>query len=117
MLRVAFACLLFAWGVSAQTVCPPTPRYSPCDLTFDIPTSTTDGSLKLQAEFRSPHHDTALVRAVWDGGAKWLIRYTPTEAGDYTYRLTSDDASFQGKEGKFAATPNDRAGWLRAAVV
>jgi hypothetical protein len=109
--------MLLVNSAFAQTVCPPTPRYSPCDLTFEVPAATSDGSLKLQAEFRSPHHDTALVRAVWDGGAKWVIRYTPTEAGEYTYRLTSDDAAFNGKEGKFAATPNDRAGWLRAANV
>ena len=57
--------------------------------------------LNLQAEFRSPHHDTALVRAVWDGGSKWLIRFTPTEAGDYTFRLTSSQPAFNGKEGAF----------------
>jgi hypothetical protein len=99
----------------AQTVCPPTPRYSPCDILFDVPGSGGEQPLSLQAEFRSPHHDTALVHAVWDGGSRWLIRFTPTEAGEYTYRLTSSQPSLSGKEGHFTSSPDDKAGWLRAA--
>jgi hypothetical protein len=115
--RVLAALLAFAAAVPmlrAQTVCPPTPRYSPCDIVFDVPGASGDQPLNLQAEFRSPHHDTALVRAVWDGGARWLIRFTPTEAGEYTYRLTSSQTAFSGKEGKFTSLPNEKAGWLRA---
>jgi len=117
MFSRVLACLFLSLAAYAQTVCQPTPRYSPCDLVFDVPAATTAESLKLQAEFRSPHHDTALVRAVWDGGSKWFIRYTPTEAGEYTFRLTSDNASLSGKEGHFTALPNDKPGWLRAANV
>ena len=116
VLRV-FAFLFAAAILSAQTVCPPVPRYSPCDIFVDVPAATSVGSLKLEAEFRSPRHNTALVRAVWDGGGKWLIRYTPTEAGEYAWRLTSDNAALNGKQGNFTATPNEKAGWLRAANV
>ena len=115
VLRVFFMALFCAFAGRAQTVCGPTPRYSPCDILFDVPGATNGQGLALQAEFRSPHHDTALVRAVWDGGTKWLIRYTPAESGEYTYRLTSDNAAFSGKEGHFTATANEKAGWLRAA--
>ena len=74
VVRIA-ALLALSAAAWAQTVCPPTPRYSPCDLVFDVP------SADLRAEFRSPRLDTALVHAFWDGGTKWVIRYTPSEAG------------------------------------
>jgi len=115
---VRFAALFFLGvAVFAQTVCPATPRYSACDLVFDIPSAHGDRTLDLHAEFRSPTANTALVNAFWDGGTKWVIRFTPTEAGDYTYRLTSEIESLNGKVGQFTATPNDKKGWLRAANI
>jgi hypothetical protein len=119
MLRLAAGLSFLVFGFSgaawAQTVCPPTPRYSPCDLVFDIPSANGDKPLDLHAEFRSPQATTALVNAFWDGGTKWVIRFTPVEAGAYTYRLTSAIESLNGKEGGFTATANNKAGWLRAA--
>src|SRR5690242_5580625 len=114
MLRIA-AALAFAAAAWAQTVCPPTPRYSTCDLVFDVPSANGDRPLDLHAEFRSPKHATALVNAFWDGGTKWVIRFTPTEAGSYTFRLSGEAASLNGKEGQFTATPNDKTGWVRGA--
>ena len=115
MLARLAAVLILGAPVWAQTVCPPTPRYSPCDLVFDIPSARGDQPLNLHAEFRSPLANTALVHAFWDGGTKWVIRFTPIEAGPYTYRLTSDLEAFNGKTGTFTATPNEKKGWLRAA--
>ena len=69
-----------AW---AQTVCPPTPRYTPCDLVFD-----GTAPQALQAEFRSPKQETALVKAFDDGVNRKIIRFTPAEAGTYVYRLS-----------------------------
>jgi hypothetical protein len=92
-----------AW---AQTVCPPTPQYSPCDLVFDQPVGPG-----MQAEFRSPRQTTALVKAFADGPNRWIIRFTPSEPGEYVYRLSD------GKQGKFTATPVNKPGWLRAANV
>ena len=92
------AALALTGGAFAQTVCPPTPEFTPCDLVFDIPSAKTDQPLDLQAEFRSPHQSTGLVRAFWDGGTRWIIRYTPAESGTYEWRLTG--AGFAGKEGR-----------------
>jgi hypothetical protein len=111
------AFLFGAVALSGQTVCPPTPRYSPCDLVFDIASTNAEHTLDLHAEFRSPTATTALVNAFWDGGTKWVIRFTPTESGNYTYRLTSAVESLNGKQGQFAATANNKAGWVRAANV
>jgi hypothetical protein len=110
MVRTA-ALLALSAAAWAQTVCPPTPRYSPCDLVFDVPSANGDKPLDLHAEFRSPKLDTALVHAFWDGGTKWVIRYTPAEAGQYTFRLSN------GKEGQFRATDNSKKGWVRPANV
>ena len=90
---------------AAQTICPPTPQYTPCDLIFDTP---SDG---LQAEFRSPHLNSGIVKAFSDGPNRWIIRITPAEAGTYAYKLSN------GKEGQFTATPSAKAGWLRGANV
>ncbi len=114
--RIA-AALAFAAAAWAQTVCPATPRYSSCDLIFDVPSASGDRPLDLRAEFRSPKQATALVNAFWDGGTKWVIRFTPAEAGSYTFRLSGAVASLNGKEGQFTATPNDKTGWLRPANV
>jgi hypothetical protein len=119
MVRIT-AALAFSAAAWAQTVCPPTPRYSTCDLVFDVPSANGDQPLDLHAEFRSPKHATALVNAFWDGGTKWVIRFTPTEAGPYTFRLSGALNSLNGKEGQFMATAdekNDRTGWLRPANV
>jgi hypothetical protein len=106
-----------AAGAWAQTVCPPAPQFSPCDLVFDIPSARPDQPVDLQAEFRSPHQSTGLARAFWDGGTRWILRYTPAEAGMYEYRLIGSTAPFSGTQGVFTATPADKPGWLRAANV
>jgi len=109
-----FLVLVLAGAAAAQTVCPPTPQFSPCDLVFDIPSA--NGT---QPEFRSPHQNTGVAKAFWDGGTRWVIRYAPAEAGTYAWRLTGGLAGFAGKTGQFTATPSpdqaEKPGWLRAA--
>ena len=105
--------LLGAAALPGQTVCLPTPQYTPCDLVFDLPGADPAQPLDLHAEFQSPRHVTALVRAFWDGGTKWVVRYTPAEAGEHVFRLTGKD--FTGRQGTFTATPRPTGGWLRAA--
>jgi hypothetical protein len=114
--RLSLICI-FSGVAGAQTVCPPTPEFTPCDLVFDIPSANGDQSIDLQAEFRSPHQSTGLVKAFWDGGTRWVIRYTPAESGTYAWRVTSSLAGLGGKEGTFTATAVDKPGWLRAANV
>jgi hypothetical protein len=112
--------LLSVWGlamaVRAQTVCPPTPTWSPCEIAFDVPGAAAP-DFDLHAEFRSPSADTALVRAFHEGGGRWTIRFTPVETGTYQFRLTSSLPALDGKSGQFTATASDKKGWLRAANV
>lgn len=112
---VRVALLFLPLLATAQTICQPTPRYTPCDLVFDIPNTSPDKPVELRAEFRSPRARTALMNAFSDGGTRWIIRYTPTEAGSYDFRLTSKITDLNGKTGSFTALPNKNPGWLRAA--
>ncbi len=117
------AAMLFALAgiAAAQTVCQPTPEFTPCDLVFDIPgvTGGIEHPVDLEAEFRSPHNNTGLAKAFWDGGTRWVIRYSAAETGSYAWRTRGSFAALSGKQGTFTATPahlpSDRIGWLRAA--
>src|SRR5256885_2576106 len=109
------AILLTTAGSSliAQTMCAPPPVYNPCEIGFDL--SPADAAthrnpylnVDLHAEFRSPRHRTFLMPAFWDGGNRMVIRFTPTEAGDWTLRVTSNIAAYNDKELKFTAMASD----------
>jgi hypothetical protein len=107
----------------AQTPCSNTPAYSTCELVFDL--SDQDAAahpapyvnVDLKAEFRSPRFRTFLQPAFWDGGRRLVIRFTPTEPGDWQYRVTSNIAAWDGKTATFTAAPSDAPGFVRAANV
>jgi hypothetical protein len=112
-----------AGRVAAQQPCQNTPAYSPCDIVFDL--SGQDAAahanpyltVELKAEFRSPKHRTFLAPAFWDGGQKMVIRFTPTEPGDWDYHVTSNIATWEGKTGTFTAAASEAPGFVRAANV
>ncbi len=116
-------CLLKAQAPAAAPPCANTPAYSPCEMTFELseqdaarhpnPYATVD----LRAEVRSPHQKTYGVPAYWDGGRRLVIRFTPTEAGDWDWHLTSNIADWNEKEGSFTATASDAQRFPRVANV
>ena len=83
-------------GVEAQSPCNNTSAYSPCEIVFELsePEAAAHSNpyvnVDLKAEFRSPRHRTFLQPAFWDGGRRMVLRFTPTEAGDWDYRVTSN---------------------------
>lgn len=121
----ACASLLLAGGrlVRAQSPCDHTPAYSACDLTFEL--SDADAAahpnpytaVELKAELRSPHQRTYLVTGFWDGGRKMVLRFTPTEGGEWDYRLTSNIPGWEGKTGTFMAADSEAPGFVRPANV
>ena len=115
--RLVSAFAVFSAFACAQTVCPPTPEFSTCDLVFDIPSAPTDKPLDLQADFRSPKASTFRAPAFWDGGTRWVIRYVPAEPGTHVFRLLGSVAGISGKQGEMTATPGpvNHPGWLRTA--
>ena len=118
--------MLFAGvGLSlfAQSPCANTPAFSPCEMPFDLnpqesaahPNPYAD--VQLSAEFRSPHFHTFKLPAFWDGGQRLVIRFTPTEAGEWLWRVTSNVQRWEGQNGSFTAAESDAPGFVRAANV
>jgi Domain of unknown function (DUF5060)/Protein of unknown function (DUF4038) len=105
----------------AQTPCEGTPAYSPCEFIFDLSSADLTAhpnpysTIQLQAEFRSPHYKTYLMPAFWDGSGKMILRFSPTEAGQWTYKIASNLPALDGKEGSFKAAASDHPGYIHPA--
>jgi len=112
MLRLLFL-LLASTSLFAQNACP---AWNACDLTFDLMPQENAAQAALRAEFRSPRHKTYLLRAFLDG-RKLVIRYAPTEAGAWDYRLTSNLPRLDGQTGNLTAAESGSPGFVRAANV
>ena len=103
LVSLAFA----AAALSAQTVCQPVLAYSPCEISFELDSAEAKThanpywSVELRAEIRSPKFKTYQVFAFHDGGNRMVIRFSPTEPGQWAFRLTSNLPRFNGKEGTF----------------
>jgi hypothetical protein len=69
-------------------------------------------SVDIHIEFRSPGHKTYLMSAFWAGGRRLVVRFSPTEAGHWDYRISSNIARFEGQTGGFEATPAASAGFV-----
>jgi hypothetical protein len=113
--------VLAAVPIFAQTPCEGTPAYSPCEFVYELSAADLAAhpnpylSAQLRAEFRSPRFKTYLMPAFWDGGRRLIIRFTPTEAGQWTYRTTSNLATFDAKEGAFNAASSEFPGYVNVA--
>lgn len=109
--------------VFAQTPCDNTPAYSPCEFVFELTAAEaaahTDPyrDVELQAEIRSPRFRTFLIPAFWDGGHKMVLRFVPTESGQWTYKITGNLASVDGKQGTFNAAESESPGYVHPANV
>jgi hypothetical protein len=93
--------------------CSGTPAWSTCDLAFDLEANENPDNLELRAEFRSSRR-TYLMPAFRDAGRHFIIRFAPTEAGEWTYRLTSNLTRLNGQAGTFTANSSDSPGFVKA---
>ncbi len=120
--RLAFFFVLLI-PAFAQTPCDNTPAYSPCEFTFDLSGAEAAAhpdpykDVEFEAEIRSPQFHTFLVPAFWDGGHKLILRFAPTESGQWIYKITSNVASLDGKQGSFNAAESDSPGYVHPANV
>ena len=107
----------------SQAPCNTTPAYTPCEFLFDLNPQEAAAhanpysSVELHAEFRSPRFRTYKMPAFWDGGQRLIIRFTPTEAGEWTYRVTSNIQRWDGQAGTFTAAASEAPGFVRPANV
>src|SRR5438270_8158476 len=65
----------------------------------------------------SPRNRTFLMPDYWDVGSSLVISFSPTEPGDWDFRVTSNIESWNGKTGQFAATASEAPGFIRVANV
>src|SRR5579864_7878133 len=113
-----FVSVLGIAPVHAQTSCEGTPAYSPCEFSFELTAADLSAhpnpyaGVDLHAEFRSPHFKTYLMPAFWDGGRRMVIRFAPTEAGDWLFRVSSNITRFEGQQGNFAAKSSEAPGFV-----
>ena len=125
--RLPLVFVLCALYAAAQTPCEGTPAYTPCEMPFEVGAADTSAhsvyanpyvDITLEIEFRSPHFKTYLMPGYWDGVRnRMMVRFTPTEAGQWIYRVTSNVSAFDGKEGMFNAAPSDAPGFVNVANV
>jgi hypothetical protein len=102
---------VFVLCARAQTICPPTPEYGVCDITFD---GGGAKNVEVVGEFRGPSHKTFRVRSFTAGG-RTILRFSPFEAGTWDVRLVSSVPPFNGKQIQFTASPSNAPGWILAA--
>jgi hypothetical protein len=122
--RLPLVFCLSALFAFAQPSCEGTLAYSPCEMPFEL--SAADGAARLnpysnfllQVEFRSPHFHTYLMPAFWDGSRnKMIVRFTPTEAGQWIYKVSSNVTAFDGQQGTFNAGASDAPGFVNVANI
>ncbi|MGA2185897.1 MAG: DUF5060 domain-containing protein [Bryobacteraceae bacterium] len=115
---VAALALLSVAPLQAQAGCDGTPAYSPCELRFPLPAGSADpwASPLIQIEFRSPRFKTFLMPGYYDG-RQMVVRFTPTEGGQWVYKITSSIAGLDDKEGSFTAAASDSPGFVVPANV
>lgn len=117
-------CALFAASALAQpspgqsNPCGGTPAWSSCDWSFELNPSEDPAVFELRVEFRSPtKHKTYLLHAFRDGDRRFTIRFAPTEAGSWDYRLTSNLSRLEGQTGTFEAATSDSPGFVKPGNV
>ena len=117
-----FAALVFAAVLPAQVVtCDSAPVYEPCEINVELSEGDLAAhpnpyaSVELRAEFRSPKGgSTKVMRAFWDGGRTFRIRFAADFEGRWDLRLISNIPAIDKKIFSFQATPARTAGFIEA---
>jgi hypothetical protein len=106
----------FAQPASQPAGCAAAPAWRACDLSFALAPQENPEHAELRAEFRSPRFKTYLLHAFLDD-RKLIIRFAPTEAGKWSYRLTSNLPRLDGQTGTLTAAESDAPAFVRVANV
>lgn len=94
--------------------------YSSCEVAFELPAAAHPNpyqSVDLRIEFRSPRRRTLAMPAFWDGGRRFVVRFSPIEAGQWDYHVTSNVAEWNDKQGSFTAAASESPGFIVPANV
>lgn len=112
-----FAGALLAARLFAQSGCASPAAWSPCDLTFDLQANENPATARFEIEFRSPHQRTYRLPAFHDSDRTLTVRFSPTEPGTWSYRITSSLTRFDGRESSVVAAESDSPGFVHVANV
>ena len=90
--------------------------WSSCDLAFDLEAGENPAAVQLHGEFRSAKR-TLLIQSFKDGDRRYVLRFAPTEPGEWDYKLTSNLKRLDGQLGQATATASDSPGFVKVANV
>ncbi len=93
--------------------------FLPCELTYTYKSSGVSSFREelLSVEFRSPRATTYLLHAFGTGNSTLTVRFTPTEAGTWTYRISSAIHELDGQESTFSVADSGLPGFVGVANV
>ena len=118
------AALLTGFTVRAACAGTPVPcstgarAFYPCDLTFAVSLTPTQSNLSddlLTVEFRSPSATTYLLHAFPSAAQTLRVRFTPTEPGAWTTRVTSTLPQWDGQQSGFSVAASASPGLVSVA--
>ena len=95
------------------------PRYESLALTLEIEAEYSNPydarEVSLEGDFTSPAGKEMKVPGFWDGERAWKIRFTPSQEGLWTYKITVTDSRGESIPylGEFTVTPSDLHGWIQ----
>src|SRR5206468_9411842 len=90
--------------------------FYPCEFSFDFKGANTAYRDEiLTVEFRSPSATTYRLRAFWAAKNTLKVRFSPTETGIWTYRVSSTLRQFDDRESTFSALDSNRPGFVSVA--
>lgn len=99
--------------------CESVPVYDPCEISVEISASDAAkhsnpyASVTLRAEFRSPKGGrTKVMPAFWDGGNRFVLRFSPDFEGRWDFRLISNIEALDKQTGSFQAMPARTPGFI-----
>lgn len=97
--------------------------FYPCELSYALNASDLPPEISptrdeiLNVEFRSPSARTYLIRAFSAGTPGLSVRFTPTEPGAWTSRITSPIKRYDGQQATFSVTDSGHPGLVNVANV
>ncbi len=121
MVAIVALALAAAAALPAQDIdaCESVPVYDPCEIVVELGASEaakhsspfTD--VELRAEYRSPKGGrTKVMPAFWDGGGRFVLRFSPDFEGRWDYRLISNIGNLDKQTGSFEALPAQTPGFI-----
>lgn len=121
-MRLVLALLLLVTVASPARdfdACESVPVYEPCEIRVELSAEdaarhpSPSSSVTLRAEFRSPKGGrTKVMPAFWDGGNRFVLRFSPDFEGRWDFRLISSIEAIDKQTGSFEAVAARTPGFI-----